>query len=148
MRIRESERSTAVIEGMATDTYTIALGTVPTASVQVTVAADDQLLLSSDGGITYASTLVLTFTDRLAQTITVAGIEDLTLEGLHTGVITHTVSSADPDYNGIAVRDLTVTIRDFREVVRITSDRSGRAHPRLDRRGRGGTRGVVLDSPE
>ena len=49
----------------------------------------------------------------------------LTLEGLHSGVITHTVSSADPDYNGMLTRDVTVNIRDFREVVTITSDAGG-----------------------
>lgn len=54
-----------------------------------------------------------------------AGVEDDVLEELHTGVITHTVTSADADYNGIYVRDLTANIRDFGQVVIITSDPGG-----------------------
>lgn len=125
LRIRESDRTTEVIEGVMTDTYSIALSTIPAAPVQVTITADDQLLVSADGGATYSPSLVLTFTDRLAQTITVAAIEDGLQEGIHTGVITHSVASADAGYDGILARDVTARILDYTEMLIFSADEAG-----------------------
>ncbi len=125
VRIRESDRTTEVIEGVTTDTYSIALSTTPAAPVQITIAADDQLLVSADGGATYSPSLVLTFTDRLAQTITVAAIEDGLQEGIHAGVITHSVASTDADYDGVQARDVTPRILDYNEMLIFTADAAG-----------------------
>jgi len=123
--LRETLRSTEVIKGVTTDTYTIGLQTVPAAPVEITVTADSRTLISSDGGATFATTLVLTFLDKAAQTITVFGVDDGLVEGTRTGLISHTVASADPDYDNLAVRDVTVTILDNRSVVTITADQAG-----------------------
>lgn len=46
------------------------------------------------------------------QTITVRAVDDDVAEGTHTGVISHTVISADPNYSARAVPNVTVTITD------------------------------------
>lgn len=127
IRVRQTARSTEVVEGAETDTYTLVLQSDPSQPVTVQVFADDQTRISSDGGKTFASKLTLTFTDRTPQTITVQAVDDDLLEGLHSGVITHKVTSADSDYNGMAVQDVEVTIHDNDlQLIKMTSDAAGK----------------------
>lgn len=90
-----------------TDTYTVVLNTQPTADVTVTLNPGSQLTVSPT---------ILTFTSQnwsTPQAATVAAVDDDTAEAdPHTGVVSHTVSSADPVYNGIAAPSLTVSISD------------------------------------
>ncbi|MFN4865996.1 MAG: Calx-beta domain-containing protein [Cyanobium sp.] len=112
--IAESAGSTSVNEEAATtDTYTLALTTTPTAPVSIVIAAaDNQTRLSTDG-ITFAASLTLSFSDQTPQTITVQAVDDAAIEASpHQGVITHTVTSTDADYNGLSVRSVTVGIQD------------------------------------
>jgi len=112
--ISESAGSTSVNEqGATTDTYTLTLNTTPTAPVSIVVAAaDNQTRLSTDG-ITFAASLTLSLSDQTPQTITVKAIDDAAIEvSPHQGVITHTVSSADSNYNGLTVRAVNVGILD------------------------------------
>jgi predicted extracellular nuclease len=112
--ISESAGSSSVNEqGATTDTYTLTLNTIPTAPVSIVVAAaDNQTLLSTDG-ITFAASLTLSFSDQTPQTITVKAVDDAVIEASpHQGVITHTVSSADSNYNGLSVRAVSVGIQD------------------------------------
>ncbi len=125
VRIRETDRTTEVIEGFQTDTYSISLTSIPSAPVQITVMADDQLLVSTDDGDTFHSSVIVTLNDKTPQTITVAGIQDEVPEGVHTGLITHTVASADPDYDNMSVRDVVVKVKDYRAIVHISSDPEG-----------------------
>ena len=112
--ISESAGSTSVNEqGATTDTYTLTLNTTPTAPVSIVVAAaDNQTLLSTDG-LTFAASLSLSLSDQTPQTITVKAVDDAAIEASpHQGVITHTVSSADSNYNGLSVRAVNVGIQD------------------------------------
>ncbi|WP_205758168.1 FG-GAP repeat domain-containing protein, partial [Macromonas bipunctata] len=99
---------TRVSEGDTTgDTYTVQLATKPTADVVVT--------LDDTNGQVSLSTTTLTFTTanwNVAQTVTVTAVDDTVGEGTHTGVIGHTVTSTDTNYNNLAVKPLIVTITD------------------------------------
>jgi hypothetical protein len=112
--ISESAGSTSVNEQAATtDTYTLTLNTTPTAPVSIVVAAaDNQTRLSTDG-LTFAASLTLILSDQTPQTITVKAVDDAAIEASpHQGVITHTVSSTDSNYNGLSVRTVNVGIQD------------------------------------
>ena len=108
----ESGGSTIVDEaGSTSDSYTVVLGSTPSGNVAVTVAPDDQ----TDLGAVAGSPITLTFTPAnwdTPQTVTVAAVDDRMAEGQHTGAITHTASSGDPDYDLIAIPDVTVIITD------------------------------------
>jgi hypothetical protein len=98
--------STAVVEGGATDTYTVALTSKPTANVTVTMAADAQVSVSP---------VTLTFTPNnwnVPQTVTVAAVNDGVFEGNHSGTISHTATSADGNYDGILISQVTANITD------------------------------------
>ncbi|NEQ20819.1 MAG: ExeM/NucH family extracellular endonuclease [Microcoleus sp. SIO2G3] len=109
--------------GETTDTYTIALNTVPTGAVEIAIAADAETQISSDGVNFFASvTLSLSNTD--AQTITVRAVDDPDTEGSpHTGVISHSItSSADPNYSDAAtpIPNLNVNVTDNDVAVMLT----------------------------
>jgi len=104
--ITQSGGSTNVTEGGTTDTYAVVLNTPPTADVTITLNSGNQLSTNPTS---------LTFTTanwNVAQTVTVTAIDDLLTEGSHTGTITHTASSTDSFYNGIAIAAVTGTITD------------------------------------
>lgn len=125
VRIRQTARSTDVGEGGETDTYTIALQTVPAAPVEITVTADDQTQLSADG-TTFTPALKLTFTDTAPQTIAVQAVDDEDAEGPHTSILTHVVASLDGDYNQLSIPDITVHVTDNDlRLITITSDEAG-----------------------
>ncbi len=97
--------STEVAEGGATDTYSIVLTAQPTAAVQVNFSTDAQLSAISP----------LTFTPEnwnVAQTVTVTAADDSAVEGNHSSTIRHSATSADVDYNNIAIAPVTVNIAD------------------------------------
>lgn len=104
--VTESDGSTDVTEGGATDTYTVVLLGAPTADVTITLGTDvAQLTIPAS----------LTFTSanyNVPQTVTVTAVDDAIYEGDHTEAITHTVTSADTNYNGFTVGDVTVNITD------------------------------------
>ena len=83
--ITETGGSTEIAEGALPTPTQIALATMPTGAVQITVTADAQTQVSMDGGVTYASTLVLTFTNMTPQTITVRAVDDYVDESTHIG---------------------------------------------------------------
>ncbi|MBD2359688.1 ExeM/NucH family extracellular endonuclease [Anabaena minutissima FACHB-250] len=102
----ESGGSTNVTEGGATDSYTIVLNTQPTADVIVTITPDSQ---------TATSATTLTFTPlnwNIPQTVTVIAVDDDLVEGTHSSVIIHAVSSNDTNYNGLNIGSVTATITD------------------------------------
>ena len=93
-----SPPSTDVVEGAATDTYTVVLTTQPTFDVTITITPDAQ---------TTVSTTSLTFATadwNSALTVTVTAVNDEIAEAdPHFSTITHSASSSDSDYNGAAV---------------------------------------------
>ncbi|MBL8792802.1 MAG: hypothetical protein JNM56_02755 [Planctomycetia bacterium] len=109
--IVETDGSTYTVEGGTIDTYTVVLNSRPTAPVTVTLTPDDQVT-------TDRTHLVFDATNwNQPQTVTVIAVDDTVEEGHHSGVIRHTVSSADPHYNGIAVAPLTVQVDNAEPVV-------------------------------
>lgn len=104
--LTESGASTEVGEAGGTDDYQIVLDGRPSADVVITIAS---------GGEVTATPLELTFTPDdwdAPRTVSVAAVDDADPEGAHSDTITHAVSSADPDYDGIAVPDVTVAVGD------------------------------------
>ncbi|AQT69761.1 Endonuclease/Exonuclease/phosphatase family protein [Anaerohalosphaera lusitana] len=94
-------------DGPTADTFTVSLGVAPVEDVTITLAADDQISLDIDK---------LVFTPdnwNTAQTITVTAIDDeVAEESTHNSDITFSVTSADEDYDDVAVTPLTVLIYD------------------------------------
>ncbi|WP_277878197.1 ExeM/NucH family extracellular endonuclease [Leptolyngbya sp. FACHB-261] len=114
--IAESGGSTTVNEaGETTDTYTIALNSAPTGPVEITIAADGQMQLSSNG-LGFSNSVTLTLDSTNPQTITVKAVNDTSPEGSpHTGIISHTItSSVDPAYSNTLtpIPNLSVSITD------------------------------------
>lgn len=104
--ITETEGDTRVTEGGPSDSYTIALTEVPSATVTI--------VLSADGGIA-VEPAVVTFTVATWDTpepVTVTAVDDDVAEGTHSGLIAHAVRSTDDRYDGLDVPDVTVVITD------------------------------------
>ncbi|NDJ23933.1 type I secretion C-terminal target domain-containing protein [Nostoc sp. B(2019)] len=115
--IAETDGSTNVIEGGATDTYTVALTSQPTADVAIAINPTAQVT---------ADVNTLTFTAanwNQAQTITVAAVDDDVVEGNHTSTLTLTATSADASYNNIAINSINVSITDNDQLINGTSGR-------------------------
>src|SRR5262249_54449160 len=131
--LTETGGHTIVSESGLTDTYPVHLAKAPDPGeiVYVTISAADSpseafaqgsrtILVSKDGGATYSSALVLTFTAAnyaMNQTITVKAIDDLAPEGTQTVMISTGVLVNDPNrdslhFNQVAVRNIQVTVLD------------------------------------
>lgn len=101
-----SKTSVSVNEAGTTDSYTVVLDNAPSADVTVNVAGGADVAVSPSS---------LTFTTanwNTPQTVTVSAFNDNTVEGAHSGSITHTVTSADSNYNGLSVAGLSVAVTD------------------------------------
>ena len=109
--VLQSAQRVEVVEGGLTDSYQIALLSIPTANVQVTIDPDSQTDLGAGAGVA----IVLTFTPGNAlipQTVNVAAVDDVAIEGAHTSIITHALASADSRYNGFSVPNVVASITD------------------------------------
>jgi hypothetical protein len=109
--VTQSGGTTQVTEGGATDSFTVVLTSQPIANVTITIAPDSQL----DGGGGGGLPLNLLFTSvnwQTPQPVTVAAVDDAVAEGPHNGNIVITTASADANYNGLAVPDVSVQILD------------------------------------
>ncbi|RME72637.1 MAG: DUF11 domain-containing protein, partial [Chloroflexi bacterium] len=104
--VTQTGGSTDVAEGGPTDTYQVVLTSRPTGPVTVTVTTDAQTG-ASPGSLTFDG-----LTWNTVQTVTVSAVDDAVYESNHTGQITHTVTSTDSDYHGIAAAGVTVNITD------------------------------------
>ena len=105
--------NTSVVEGGATDTYTLALTTTPTAPVNINLTVSDGQTLISTDGVNFATTAVLSLTDTNAKTVTVRAVDDSVFEYKpHSGAIAHTVTSTDPTYGSRTIPNLSVSIGD------------------------------------
>jgi large repetitive protein len=116
--VTQTGGTTVVVEGGASDTYTVVLTSQPTANVVVTVTGDAQAGVSPG---------TLTFTSgnwSVAQTVTVTAVDDAVVEGSDTAVASHSVASADGAYNLITVTPVSVSVVDD-EVAVVTVVQSG-----------------------
>ncbi len=112
--VTQSGGGTAVAEGGASDTLTVALASAPSADVTVTVSGNADLAVASGSGSLAAST-TLSFTPanwNTAQTVTVAAVDDTAVEGPETASLTFSTSSTAAAYNNLTVAPVSVTITD------------------------------------
>lgn len=97
----------SVMEGQ-TGTYTVALGSEPTANVVINVTSGN----TAKGP---ASPATLTFTPQnyaTPQTVTVTAVNDLVGGGNTTYAVTNTVTTTDTVYSAIEPADVAVTLQD------------------------------------
>ncbi len=96
-------------ESGGTATFTVRLGTQPTASVTITLSSSD----ATEGSLTPTS---LTFTGvnwNTPQTVTVVGVDDATVDGnIAYTIVTSDAVSGDPTYSSISADDVSVTNND------------------------------------
>ena len=95
--ITETNNRTRVIEGGPTDAYQVELTSEPTDPITIALTPDAQ---------TTVTPAFLTFDATNWNTphlVTVTAVDDLDIEGLHTSTINHTVTGADPNYNGLTI---------------------------------------------
>ena len=107
VHIVESGGDTEVVEGGATDTYTIVLTSEPTHDVYVSLGPDSQVNVDPAGPLVFTPA-----SWDSAQTVTVSAVDDDLIEGVHTGTIVHATSSTDPAYNAIGADSVTAHIGD------------------------------------
>lgn len=74
--LRESDGDTSVSEDGATDTYTLALSTVPSGPVMLSLDCEAGVAVSSDGGATFAESLTLALAGTAPREITVRAVDD------------------------------------------------------------------------
>ena len=97
--VTQTNGSTLVAEGGATDTYTLTLGTPPAGPVQVQITTDGQVGVSSDG-VTFSSSLLVSLSTTTPFVVTVQAANDTVSEAPLTSTITQAiVASADPLYS-------------------------------------------------
>ncbi|MCX7420941.1 MAG: right-handed parallel beta-helix repeat-containing protein [Planctomycetia bacterium] len=104
--VGETDGSTDVAEAGNLDSYSVVLTSPPTADVVVTLHPDSQLTVS-------LATLTFTAANwNVAQSVTVRAVDDTVRQGDRTRSITHTASSTDSRYNGVAVGAVAAHISD------------------------------------
>jgi hypothetical protein len=98
--LRETKANTLVSEGGLKDSYTLNLSLRATGAVTVRIEAELPAQVSTNGGKTYGSTGVLTFTSTSAKKVLVRALDDGAAgPSQQTALITHTViASLDPRY--------------------------------------------------
>jgi putative cell wall-binding protein len=105
--VTESGGSTNVQEGGPTDTYSVVLNFAPSSNVTITPTPNAQITVAPPS---------LTFNSgnwSTPQNITVTAVQDGVPECQHVGQITHTATSSDLNYNGIAVAVVNPQITDI-----------------------------------
>ena len=131
--LTQTDGGTSVSEDGATDTYSIALDSIPAGTVQITVTSDAQSEVSSDG-VNFGSNAAFNFNDTTTQTVTIRAIDDIAEEGNHTSTISHTVTSTADSTNyplTFSIDDLTVSVidNDLTALVGIDFDTTGGSAP-------------------
>ncbi|MGB3535318.1 MAG: hypothetical protein WBA13_17605 [Microcoleaceae cyanobacterium] len=104
--LTETNGSTEVEEGGATDTYQITLDSQPTDDVVVNITSDGE-------STTDQATLTFNSSNwNTPQTVTVEAVDDGSVEGDHISTISHTVTSSDTSFDGLTIDDVVVNITD------------------------------------
>lgn len=97
-----------LMEPSLSDSFTVALSSVPTSDVTVTIVADGMQVR-----VDAPTDIVFTADDwNVPQTISVHPIDDDIVEGVHAGSVSFVLVSADPAYDGRVVSDELVDIVD------------------------------------
>ena len=105
-----SKTAVTVGEDSGTEDYTVVLRTEPAADVVVALASGD----TNAAAVAPPSLRFTRVSWSTAQIVTVTGVNDSidNAGDVRETAITYTVSSADPDYNNIAVPRLAVVVAD------------------------------------
>lgn len=118
--LRENDGGTAVSESGATDTYTLALNTIPAGPVTVSLDCASGVEASSDGGNLFADSLTLTLADSDPREIIVRAVDDNVVDlSPRRRRITHAVTGThDPTAYPVAATvippvEVSVTDDDF-----------------------------------
>jgi hypothetical protein len=107
--ISQTDGSTTVEEGGATDTYTVVLNTDLAGALDIAVVSIDV----GDQCTVNPSFIIFDSNNwNVARTVTVTAADDAYAELDLTEFITHSISSSDPAYNGIAISGISVDVRD------------------------------------
>ena len=112
-----STAALSITENGVASAYTIRLNSQPTADVMITATAAAPVLVG--GG----AMVVLTFTSanwETNQTVNVSSTNDAAFTGTRMRNITHAVSSADADYNGLALSLVAITLADDEKRIFVT----------------------------
>ena len=108
--IEETEDETRIAEAVITDSIIISLTQEPLEDVYFTA---DPNSVDVGNGAGLPITLTFTASDwNVPQTITVTSVDDAIDNGVKSDIIVNTVSSSDPDYDGIHLNDTIVTVFD------------------------------------
>ena len=122
--IAESDGFTSVAEGGATDTFDIALDSIPTAAVDFTVTTDFQTEVSING-FDFFSSVMFSRTETNPQTITVRAIDDMLAQGTRVGSISISLATTDADFAALPpIPDVSVSIEDNDIRVRLGQETS------------------------
>ena len=107
--ITESDGSTNVEEGGASDTYTIVLTAEPDSNVTINLSHDSEILNDVTDAVTF-----LPGTWDTPQTVTISANDDGVSESGHApSVITHSITTGDGDFSALpAPASVTVNIAD------------------------------------
>jgi hypothetical protein len=122
--VNETDGSTAVVEGIGSDTCEMVLTVAPTADVLVNLSTDGET------DVTPAS---LTFTSAnwdVPQQFTVSGIADGVVEGPHTSTVSYTTSSGDAMFDGYDNTAVVVDVTDIENALQQFVERLGEGQMR------------------
>ena len=100
--------SGSTTEAGGTATFTIRLVTQPIADVTINFSSSD----TTEGTVLPASYTFNATNWNIAQTVTVTGVNDFVVDGSQTFDVITTVTTTDPNYNGLNPDDVTVTNTD------------------------------------
>jgi hypothetical protein len=113
VNVAQSGGSTAVTEGGAGDSLTVALNTQPSANVTVTVSGNADLRVATGGTPATSRSVAFTTSNwNTPRTVSVSAVDDTAVEGPETSNLTFAVSSTDPAYSGRSVPPVSVAITD------------------------------------
>ncbi|MFH1537249.1 MAG: two-component regulator propeller domain-containing protein [Patescibacteria group bacterium] len=105
--INASETTQTVTEGGSTDSYTIVLTSEPTNNVEISISETNSEISISPEDLLFTSANWST-----PLTVTITAVDDEDIETSQSDTISHSVSSADSNYNNYSLDDISVSITD------------------------------------
>jgi len=105
--VEQSVDYLTVVEGGATDTYTVYLTSQPSQNVTVALDYNEGLFTANPSSLVFTSSNY-----SVPQTVTVTAVDDLVARTNGQSIISHTASSADAAFNGTYIPDAIVNVND------------------------------------
>lgn len=107
IRVVPSGGTTLLSEAGQTDTYDVVLNMAPTANVSFNITTDSQVTADK------ASLIFTSGNWNVPQTVTLTAVNDATVEGSHTGLVSHSnATSTDSNFSLMPVPGVTASIAD------------------------------------